>query len=297
MMMKKLEQLKGSIKAANAQAASAEDLADVDLFEEIDMKKFEPEPEDTRPTTPPPSAYPFFTAWRDMSEAEKVHELKLACMDPQVMRLAVDDNIIPPDLEDSVGSYPKRAQGWEAFRAWYTENEEVDDRTEEEKKKKPPKVAAARKVFSRNEADAALTDATVMSAGFPGKTGGTEATIEFRNWYNSNRSVRSGYLAKVAKRLEIVRRATIAMSSYNLPEAAFFQEVSRTVGVVGLYGISLFSPMSPFFFRRCRFLVPSGRGLLPRSTGSAFTAAGTPRPSHGRRWGTGWKRTSSISMR
>jgi len=225
MMMKKLEQLKGSIKAANAQAASAEDLADVDLFEEVDMSKFEPDPEDARPPTPPVPAYPFFTAWKVMSEEEKVHELKLACMDPDVMTLAVEDDILPPDLEDSASSAAKRSQGWEAFRAWYTESEEFEELSEEDKKKKTPKVAAARKVFSRNEANAALRDEQVMKAGFSGDIVGDEATIDFREWYNSSRSVRSEFLARTAKRLEIARRATIALSIYNLPEAAFFQEI------------------------------------------------------------------------
>ena len=231
MMAKKLEQLKGNLmKSSNVSSATAEDLADVDLFEEVDMSKFEPDPEDARPKTPPPPALPFFTLWKGMSEEERIAELSLACMDPDVLRLAITSSFMPPDLEDRNSLADKRKKNWDAFRLWYSDNEEVQAPLEKDKdgkdlpRKVSPKVAEARKVFGRNEAKAAMTDAAVKKA-YGKDIEGSDPSIGFRNWYNSSKSVRREFLTRAARRLEIMRRATVSLRTYNLPEAPLFQEV------------------------------------------------------------------------
>ena len=229
MMSRKLAQLKSNLKNASS-GVSAEDIADVDLFEEVDMSKFEPDPVDERPPTPPPPTCPFFTFWKSMSEEERLCELKLACMDLDVLKFAVECKVIPPDLEDSDASFPKRKQAWDAFRLWYSNNEEIVEGSDEKAaaKKKDPEIAAARKIFGRNEAAASLRDSKVMSSGFKGKAvgdGGGAPTIEYRIWYNGNVHVRREFLVRTAKRLEIIRRSTVALRTYSLPEPPLLQEV------------------------------------------------------------------------
>lgn len=78
----------------------------------------------------------------------------------------------------------------------------------------------------RNEAKAAMKDKTVSSS-YKDKIDNTkpDPPIEFRNWYNSTRSVRKEFVIRAAKRLEVMRRATVALHQYHIPEAPMFQEV------------------------------------------------------------------------
>ena len=237
MMSRKLAQLTGSLKnVAAGKKASAEDMADCDLFEEVDMAKFEPEPVDERPPTPPPPPVPFFTSWPSMKEDEKLAELKLACMDSDVLIAAITAGVQIPEIEDCKATFKARNEGWVKFRAWYSDNEEAvegaaaagskkDLKAAPVKKgKEPPKIAEARKIFSRNEAAAARKDAEVA------KDYKGEGDIDFRNWYNkSTTGVRGPFLLRTAKLLETTRRVSVVLREYCLPTPPVFQFVGMPV--------------------------------------------------------------------
>jgi len=252
MMQRKLAQLKANIAAANAamdKQATALDLADVDLFEEIDMSKFEPEPEEERPPTPPPPTPPFFTSWEEMDEEERLAEVHLACMDCDVIGCAISQNLIVPDVEDSAAIFVARQSRWNDFREWYSEEKAKSEQIAKMKKENPTgfkqpasEFTQPRKLMLRNEAAAALNDETVIAAfneDHPDKKravatdrekmNGNAPDMDFRVWYSRNREVRKEFLIRSANFLRMVRRAQMCFELYNFPEPVMFQPLVEPV--------------------------------------------------------------------
>jgi hypothetical protein len=204
-----------------------------------------------------------------MPDDVKLAELKLACMDPDVLCAAAVAGIQIPEMEDSEATFVSRKDIWDKFRAWcdskpqpsflepsnssrprrYTNNEERDPsaapldskskrellkeggeaKTQEKKKKEPPKIAEPRQVFGRNEAAAAAKDEAIKAEY---KQDPGAPSIEFRNWYNASATAtarRNPFLLRLAKRMEDMRRTTVVLREYVVPTPPLFQVVTTPI--------------------------------------------------------------------
>ena len=214
-----LKDMGKGIMAANKMAFLSKDAAkpgsteeDLSIFEDLDEEKLlkMDEPEETKAVSRPDADYVVF--WSSMQPQERTWEAMVACMDPDVMLLAITEDITPPDVEDWSEDKRGRRTTVETFEKWYGGS------TVSRPRESAMMVEAALARNVERIRSAAAKDAVAYD---------TEpvAGDAFGRWYAQQKELRNNFLRERANWLLESRRMTVASLFFGETQLIPFQFV------------------------------------------------------------------------